>query len=222
MQVNLRNDAELNPYSYDVRFVNPALEDFMSVGQQDETPPQLKMFCHCFDSDNESSEMLITEKHDSEHLIELDDPFIPDWREKATESTNSFTSVSVGGKSTVIEQSDTPAATSPKAAMCEEIGSESKDNTHIDEQLNFIFNSIKRNKCLDDLEIAGAKPQRTRKSKFQVEILQRELGNCKNATGKMIKDAAKKAGLKKLQAYKWYWDKQKRHRQQSAENSINS
>ncbi len=75
--------------------------------------------------------------------------------------------------------------------------------TNLDEQLNFIIESTKKRvKPIDKQK----KRKRSRKSKAQLEILNRELANKSGVGKEIIKRVAKETGLKEIQVYKWYWD----------------
>jgi len=79
----------------------------------------------------------------------------------------------------------------------------------IDEKLDFILDSVKKQK-----KPAVKKPPtdkkhkltRKRKTNAQLEILQKELEDDDVMDKSRMKELAEKTGLKESQVYKWYWD----------------
>ncbi len=142
---------------------------------------------------------------DVSHLSDMDadSSVLSAWQDskRTTEGGNSFVSTTTAGS---FLGAQTLCAPDCRAAQ---EGEPSK----IDSTLDFIFSSVKRNHCYDeDAGAAGDRAPRTHKSKEQVEILQKELADASKVTMRKIKEVAAKAGLKKSQVYKWYWDCQKR------------
>lgn len=189
-----------------VSYVYPALEDESMLPQDAPSsglvtkPP----FHSYFESDKEDAPS-VSEDISGPSYVDVDDCNLSEWRDKRNaESINSFTSASTAsfaGTQPAAPERPVPAPRSAEPA------------TGIDQRLNFIFSSLKRGRCGgEDDSLDSDHPARTRKSRTQVEKLQRELGGCSNVTSKQISEAAFKAGLKKLQVYKWYWDNRKRGR----------
>lgn len=75
--------------------------------------------------------------------------------------------------------------------------------TSMDAQLEFIMQSTKKKTKAED---KTKKNKRNRKTKEQLEILDRDITNKSGVTKEKIKQVAKLTGLKELQVYKWYWD----------------
>jgi len=157
-------------------------------------------FSSYIDSDHEDAEI-----RGLENIQSLDGPdssCILLLREKHTEGLGSFIS-------TTTEAGLSPARSGNNHVRAKPAEDGKKDSA-LDDQLDFILGSVKRNKCADGSWPENQQSQRTRKSREQVTILLKELGNCVSVTNKKMKEVAAKTGLKKLQVYKWYWDFKKR------------
>ena len=81
--------------------------------------------------------------------------------------------------------------------------SEESQVENIDAKIDFIIETTKK----PPKGACTQKRKKGRKTQAQLEILQKELGNVKNADKSLIKAVALKTGLKEVQVYKWYWDR---------------
>ena len=77
------------------------------------------------------------------------------------------------------------------------------DKMSLEDKLTTIVGSIKRkNKKVKQ----KSKCKRGRRSKKQLEVLNRELVNGGNLTNEKISEISKETGLSATQVYKWFWD----------------
>ncbi len=106
----------------------------------------------------------------------------------------------------------------------EEPGSQSTQEKDpvIEEQLDIIFASVRgpSKKTIRKIKSGEALIRaRERKTKTQIETLERELADIKELDSENIAKIAEKTGLRKTQVYKWYWDHKKRTEGESKSDS---
>ena len=98
---------------------------------------------------------------------------------------------------------DNPVQSANDGASTKESSTKSYENSAIDKQLDFIFESVKR----QPKDKLPPKPKlRNRKTPSQLAALTRELGGQATVDKEKIRKLAKELGLKEVQVYKWYWD----------------
>ena len=81
---------------------------------------------------------------------------------------------------------------------------ESSMKKTLDEQLDFIMESGKKP---PKPKVDKKRQKRSRKTKTQLAVLEKELKDVINADKEKIKSVALLTGLKEVQVYKWYWDR---------------
>ncbi len=94
-------------------------------------------------------------------------------------------------------------------AAASSAGSRPSSIETIDQQLDFILESVKKQKKMVVKKPKGEpkkKLTRKRKTSAQLEMLQKEVGETEVLDKTKIKALAEKTGLKVGQVYKWYWD----------------
>ena len=92
----------------------------------------------------------------------------------------------------------------------------------IDEQLEFILDSIKKQKKPEPKKSGKEKKKkftRKRKTTEQIELLQQEITANEVMDRSKIRALATKVGLKVNQVYKWYWDFKKKQSEQLQHDS---
>ncbi len=102
------------------------------------------------------------------------------------------------------------------------LGSKPASLDTIDQRLDFILDSVKKQKKPAAVKKPPASPEkkpkltRKRKTTAQLEMLQREVGENEILDKAKMKELAEKTGLKVGQVYKWYWDYRRKQSGQSS------
>jgi len=79
----------------------------------------------------------------------------------------------------------------------------------IDEQIDFILKSVKKQKKTASKKMIQEKKKkltRKRKTIDQLELLQKEISEAETVSRAKLKELAERTGLSINQVYKWYWD----------------
>ncbi len=165
---------------------------------------------------------------DEDVVPELADEFFADEnKEAANKVAESPACIKLSPMSCGFTPKPDKPAEKPVSSLSTEAASSAGERAEtIDQQLDFILESVKKQKKAPvkkpKEEKKKKKLTRTRKTTSQLEMLQNEVGVNDVLDKVKMKALAEKTGLKVGQVYKWYWDYRRKVAGQSQLQSMSS